>query len=247
MTDNTLRFCGKAEDYDFSRPSYAEEVLGGIVELCGLSAGDSVADVGSGTGIFAQQLLGRGFRVFGVEPNGDMRGTAEKRLADFPGFSSVRGSASHTGLPDGSVRLVTAAQAFHWFSAEEFRAECVRILRPEGFAAVVYNNRAGGALNDALDGVCARRCADFHIRGRENEESIVRFFGGKQKKICAENRVLYDKRKLIGLFLSRSYAPKRGEDGYREFVGEISALFDEYEKDGAVFLPYRSVAYVGKP
>ena len=31
-------------------------------------------------------------------------------------------------MPDHSIDIVTAAQAFHWFDIEKFREECRRIL-----------------------------------------------------------------------------------------------------------------------
>lgn len=40
------------------------------------------------------------------------------------------GPAEASGLDAGSVDLVLAAQAFHWFNFERFFAECRRVLRP---------------------------------------------------------------------------------------------------------------------
>jgi SAM-dependent methyltransferase len=49
---------------------------------------------------------------------------------------------------------VTAAQAFHWFEPQRARAECLRILRPGGLAAIIWNDRvADDPLNRALDQV----------------------------------------------------------------------------------------------
>ena len=45
---------------------------------CGLSARSAVADIGSGTGLFAGLLLQSGCQVFAVEPNDEMRHAAEQ-------------------------------------------------------------------------------------------------------------------------------------------------------------------------
>ena len=45
-------------------------------------------------------------------------------------------SAEASDLPDGSVDLVTAAQAVHWFDRPRFWAEARRVLRPKGVVAV---------------------------------------------------------------------------------------------------------------
>ena len=79
--DHTHRFDGKGELYDKARPCYAAGLLDFLKDELGLAAGCVGADVGSGTGIFTGQLLESGYRVFAVEPNGDMRRKAEEKLS----------------------------------------------------------------------------------------------------------------------------------------------------------------------
>ena len=54
-----------------------------------IGAGSVFADVGSGTEIFAEQLLECGYKVFAVEPNGDMRKKAEEKLSRNENFGIV--------------------------------------------------------------------------------------------------------------------------------------------------------------
>ena len=42
---------------------------------------------------------------------------------------------------DGSVDVVTVAQAFHWFDAPAALAEIARVLRPDGRLAILWNER----------------------------------------------------------------------------------------------------------
>src|SRR5262245_29361777 len=114
-SDPTRRFGSRADDYAKARPSYPPEVFDFLENNFGLSAGQTAADLGSGTGISAELLLDRGLRVFAVEPNEAMRATAEKTLGARAGFVSVDGRAETTTLPNNSVDWVYAAQAFHWF------------------------------------------------------------------------------------------------------------------------------------
>jgi hypothetical protein len=69
--------------------------------------------VGSGILILSNLLLKNGNRVFGVEPNPEMRAAAEEILYHHPRFASVLGTAEATTHPDGSVDFVVAGQAFH--------------------------------------------------------------------------------------------------------------------------------------
>ena len=86
-------------------------------------------------------FLQNGNRVFGIEPNPEMRSAGERLLAEYEGFTSMAGSAEQSQLPDSSVDLVAAGQAFHWFDRQRARAEFQRILKPGGWVVILWNNR----------------------------------------------------------------------------------------------------------
>lgn len=54
--DNMGKFAGKGAMYAAARPRYAEGLLAYLADEAGLTPGALVADVGSGTGIFSEQL-----------------------------------------------------------------------------------------------------------------------------------------------------------------------------------------------
>ena len=139
--NNTHRFDGKSEIYAKARPKYAPELFVYLQNTLHIPAGSVFADIGSGTGIFTEQLLDCGYYVYAVEPGEDMRRKAEEKLSGNEHFTSIDGTASNTHLPNNSVDYITAAQAFHWFDAEAFREECRRILKPGGKVVIAYNSR----------------------------------------------------------------------------------------------------------
>ncbi len=53
----------------------------------------------------------------------------------------MNGTAEHTGLPDTSIDIITAGQAFHWFDQQRTRGEFARILRPDGWVVLLWNDR----------------------------------------------------------------------------------------------------------
>ena len=87
---NEKVFDHRAENYAKARPGYAPEVHELFFKL--FPAPGAAADIGCGTGIFAKPLLERGLRVFGVEPNGEMREKAVKALSGFSGLYPRRRS-----------------------------------------------------------------------------------------------------------------------------------------------------------
>jgi len=133
----TERFVDRAADYAAGRPTYPAAALDALFDGLG-DAGDVVAaDLGAGTGISSRLLAERGAQVLAIEPNQAMREAAEPH----PRVEWIAGTAERTGLDEASIDLVTAFQAFHWFDHAKALREIVRILRPAGRAAVIYNER----------------------------------------------------------------------------------------------------------
>ena len=132
MRNTFDRFNGRHQDYQAARPSYAQEFLDWLGELYAPPERYTAADIGSGTGKLSAQLLAAGFRVCGVEPNPDMRGAAEALLGGDPRFSSSNGTDHDTGLPDRSVDMVAAAQAFTGSTVLPLRGSAAGSCVPAG-------------------------------------------------------------------------------------------------------------------
>lgn len=101
--DNTNRFDGKGQIYDSARPKYAYGLFEYLKNTVLVPDKSVFADVGSGTGIFTEQLLDCNYRVYAVEPNSDMRKRAEEKLSGNENFISVNGSADKMNIPRASV------------------------------------------------------------------------------------------------------------------------------------------------
>ena len=140
-SDPTQRFSSRVENYIRYRPGYPHAIVELLQNECHLTPDSVIADVGCGTGMFARLFLENGNRLFGIEPNAEMRKAGDDFLAGYPKFQSIDGKAETTTLPDRSVDFVTAAQAAHWFHRQDARREFVRILKPGGWAVMVWNER----------------------------------------------------------------------------------------------------------
>jgi SAM-dependent methyltransferase len=132
----TERFTVRADAYAVGRPSYPAAAIDALLEGLGDPAALAVADLGAGTGLSSRAIAARGPRVFAVEPNAAMRENAapDERVRWFAG------TAEATTLPDGSVDVVAAFQAWHWVDHPAAVAEARRILRPHGRLAALYND-----------------------------------------------------------------------------------------------------------
>lgn len=252
MQDNTRRFDGKASLYKQFRPSYPEEYFDYLFQKARLEPQDAIADIGAGTGIFTRQLLRRGFSVFAVEPGEDMRRQGQAQLCDDPALRWVAGSAEQTTLAPGSVGLVTAAQAFHWFDREKFGAECRRILRPGGLVALVWNIRVPECT-------LTQKCAELFFRycpgftgfsgGSATEPDAIEpfFLGGKMGYRQFANDLFYDWDAFLGRMLSSSYAPGQQDAQYPALVEALHQIFLEESQDGILRFPMRTRSFLGQP
>ncbi|MBS0350946.1 MAG: class I SAM-dependent methyltransferase, partial [Proteobacteria bacterium] len=79
-SDNTNRFTDTVENYIKYRPLYPPEMYPFLVEHCGLTQAQTIADIGSGTGFLSKLFLDQGHIVYGVEPNDAMRLAGEQYL-----------------------------------------------------------------------------------------------------------------------------------------------------------------------
>lgn len=83
---NEQIFNGVGEIYAKFRPTYPATLFNYLYSEIGIKPNSTIADIGSGTGIFTQELLKNNITVYAVEPNSDMRKIAEKNLKNIPGF-----------------------------------------------------------------------------------------------------------------------------------------------------------------
>jgi SAM-dependent methyltransferase len=247
MTGPTERFSGRVEHYRRYRPSYPRAAIDLLARQCGLTPGAVVADVGSGTGILSEQLLERGARVIGIEPNDAMRAAAEARLGAEPRFRSVAATAEATTLPGESADLWLAAQAFHWFDAPRARTEALRVLRAGGFAALLWNERPPepGAFFAEYEALLRRHAAEYTaIAARRVDEASMRGFLGATMQVARfPNPQNLNYVGLEGRLLSSSYVPAPGHPEHEPMLAGLRTLFERYSRDGEIVYPYETRVY----
>jgi len=228
---NEQVFNNRTKNYAESRPGYADGVIECLFQDI-VKPNAKVADVGSGTGIFAKVFIERGFDVFCVEPNEGMRAQAEIAFAGDRHFIPVAASAEDTTLADSSVDIVTAASAFHWFDAEKFHTECKRILKSNGIFFAVMNARDySDPFTLRQHEICAEFCKDFTSLRHGLEKSIPKFevfFGGNMRRAEFNYPLEYTKEKFIRRSLSSSYAPETGTATCEKYMDKLRSLLEEF-------------------
>jgi len=245
----TERFSARVENYVRFRPSYPREVMDVLRQECGLTRNSVVADIASGTGLFTQLLLENGNRVYGVEPNENMRNAGEEYLAGYSDFVSVHGTAEATTLASSSVDLVTCAQAAHWFNREKAMPEFRRILKSGGYLVLIWNDRKiGNPFAEKYENLVVKYGTDY-----SEVQRLGRAVDGGEffAPLMCEKRTLPNYQDLSyesleGRLLSSSYAPQPGEPDCEPMLAELRRIFNEHQRNGLVQMEYDTNIYFGK-
>ena len=248
LNGSQLKFTGRAENYEKYRPSYPVPVIEHILSLSNKRS-NVIAEIASGTGKLTRLLLDQNQVIYAIEPNSDMRREAEKKLGKNRNFHSLNKTADNTSLEADSMDLIVCAEAYHWFDQESTRMEFKRILKPEGYMVLLWNNFGENAYNDELwklnERYAKKDTGNLHIISKE--ERAKHLFGeGNYRKAEYENKLCETFEGLLGGSLSASFAPQPGEEYYEEYKNGLKDIFDRYSKEGRIEVRFVTVCYYGK-
>jgi SAM-dependent methyltransferase len=251
FTDAKQRFSNRVADYVRYRPGYPAAVLDLLRAECRLRPEHVIADVGSGTGLLSELFLKNGHRVFGVEPNQEMREGGEEYLAQYKSFTSVNGSAEATILANASVDFVTAGQAFHWFDPAASRREFIRILKSGGWVLIAWNDRRmeERQLTREYEELLERFGIDYkRVKDAYPELHHIRSFFGGDNFVARDlpNEQVLDWDGLRGRLRSSSFAPTEGRPNYAPMMSELERIFRAHEQQGRVRMQYWTRIYLGQ-
>lgn len=136
-----------AAAYDRFRAGYPSALIDRACLLAGLEPGDTVVEIGSGTGKLTRELVDRGLVVDAVEPDADLIAFARNALP----ASSVRfhdGTFEAAQLARAAFPAVFAATSFHWVDPAVGWSKVAEVLEPGGVFALLSHL---GGMRDDLD------------------------------------------------------------------------------------------------
>ena len=129
------RFAAQAEVYSRARPTYPKPLVDLVVQS--VHRHDLAVDVGTGSGQLAVSLSSYFQKVLALDKSPAQLSHAHHK----PNIVYETGDATLLPAAHDSADLVTAAQCYHWFLADEtdhqFLQETHRVLRPDGRLAVL--------------------------------------------------------------------------------------------------------------
>ena len=226
-----------------ARPGYPAALLERLIARVGVAPGDHVADVGAGTGIFTGLLAARGLRVTAVEPAAAMRAHA----APDPRVTWQAGTFEEPGLAPGSVRWITAAQAFHWADPTRALPALHAALAPGGHVTCLWNDRRNdeSELLQAVTRTIRERVPAFDDRYRELDwAAILDGAWFEPAEVDLElHTVVMTRARFAALWRSHNLLAETAGPALPAVLAAIDLLLAPHE---TIEVPYRTRAFTAR-
>lgn len=245
INDGSL-FDTKSKNYQDYRPVFPQAAVDLIFSTVPKPI---IADIGSGTGRLSGRCLDQAVQLYAVEPNAQMRKTAEEQFSQYPNYHSVAAFAQQTSLSENSVDVITVASAYHYFDSNVTRQEFRRILKSDGYVFLFWDLYTGNAY-DSEKHVIDQKYRQKNNRissGMAKEERAEQLFGKeKYQKRTFENTIYQTFEAFLGGWSSASYIPQIGSSDYMDFEKEARSLFDRFAVNGLLETKITTICFYGK-
>ena len=250
MNSNKV-YSTKAEKYASYRWDYSPAAIETIFRLAQISSRSTMADLGAGTGILTKHFEGKVRQIFAIEPNLELRQFLTKALGTSPAVTVLDSTAENTGLPPTAVDLITVAQAIHWFEPEPTRQEMRRILKPEGWLALLRNYGTGQPEKSQSIGhlMAADYGADFTVVNQRPAGKFPRYYFGHDDYRRYTFPFVFSQtwEEFIGSLTSASYMPDEDNPLFPRLEIKAREIFDLYSEDGSWLVEGETELIIGQP
>ena len=150
--------------YDTGRAGWPNPLIDDVVAFADLGAGDTVLEIGAGTGKLTKGLVDRGLSVVALEPSAPMAEILRSKLGAHP-LIAVHESTFQDWQDPTQYRLVCAAAAWHWLPRATRIELVLAAPRPGGTLALCWNYPAMPAeLRSAIEEAYAAHAPELAAR-----------------------------------------------------------------------------------
>jgi len=223
------------------RPDYSVQALEAMVRIMGLSAGDTVCDVGAGVAHLTLPLAERGLLVSAVEPNDAMRANGIARTAALDTVRWFEGTGEKTGMASGQFDAVCFGSSFNVCDRPAALRETSRILKAGGWFACLWNHRdLSDPIQAAIEATIARHVPGYsHGVRRSDQTEVIAGSGLFEPALRLSGRVVHEQSVAQCVEAWRSHATLERQAGslFQDVVAAIESYLSTLGKD-RISIPY---------
>lgn len=144
-----ITFNNNAQTYREIRPKYPEALFDTLIQTAKLPGKAHLLEIGPGTGQATLPLAKRGYDITAIELGVSLANEARNTLKDYPNVRILTGAFEDVDLPYDSFDLIYSATAFHWIKPDVKFTKSHRILKSNGYLAVIHTNHVSNEEGDA--------------------------------------------------------------------------------------------------
>lgn len=143
-------FNENAGRYDRFRPTYPTRLFKKLIEDTGINASSSLLEIGPGTGQATRPLAYTKADITGVELGSTLAEKARQALRHYSNVRIITNSFENADLPTSKYDLIYSATAFHWVKDTHKFTKTARLLKPQGYLAIIHTEHVSNETGDAF-------------------------------------------------------------------------------------------------
>jgi ubiquinone/menaquinone biosynthesis C-methylase UbiE len=236
-------------DAYLKRPDYADAAIDAMLSIAGAEKNDKICDVGAGVAHLTLLLAARGLDVVAVEPNDAMRAIGIKRTEKLGNVRWHEGTGEATGQATQAFDVVTFGSSFNVCDRQQALKETVRILKPRGWFACMWNHRQfEEPIQAQIEVIIKARVAGYgYGTRREDQTAVIDASGLFGPVVHLDSRVMHEQtiEECVEAWRSHATLERQAGAGFHDVVAAIESYLQSLGTP-SIQIPYSTNIWVAQ-
>ncbi|MCP4047242.1 MAG: methyltransferase domain-containing protein [Gammaproteobacteria bacterium] len=231
------------------RPNYPAKIINEIIDHTDLKYGDSVCDMGAGTGNLSLLLAEIGLHVQALEPNLAMFERGVQSTRHKTAISWVNTTAEDSRLISSTYDMVSFGSSFNVVDRATALQESRRICKPGAWLMTIWNHRdLDDPLQRRIETCIKEKIQNYDYGLRRLDQRKYLLESGLFSQVDSFECAMPVKQAVDDVLVAwRSHATlkRQAGDGFNDIILEIATLLREHGSED-LEIPYASRAWVAR-